>query len=291
MSKYIPSVLYDDLTVQKLYSVHYYEYSHNYEFPGEAHMFWEMVYIDSGDAIITSENNEFILTRGEVYFHPPGEWHKIKATSTAPSVVIVGFECKSEAMHFFKDKVLRVGQHQKELISKIISEYTNCFETPLDRVFCYKLKRRTDAVFGSQQLLKNYLSELLILFMRTPISDKQYPQISKNNYDAHLNIIVNYMYSHINKNITVAELENFSSLSKSSINKLFAETFSVSPIRYFHTIKIERAKQLLRENNYNVSQISDMLGYSAIHYFSRRFKQITGMSPIEYSRSIKALIP
>ena len=39
----------------------------------------------------------------------------------------------------------------------------------------------------------------------------------------------------------------------------------------------------------NFTQISDFLGYSSIHYFSRQFKKITGMTPSEYSSSIKAL--
>ena len=40
-----------------------------------------------------------------------------------------------------------------------------------------------------------------------------------------------------------------------------------------------------------MTQISDMLGYSSVHYFSRQFKRIAGMSPVEYSRSVKALMP
>ena len=50
------------------------------------------------------------------------------------------------------------------------------------------------------------------------------------------------------------------------------------------------AKKYLREDNYNISQISEILGYSGIHYFSRQFKKVTGMSPTEYSISIKAMV-
>ena len=54
-------------------------------------------------------------------------------------------------------------------------------------------------------------------------------------------------------------------------------------------MKIEYAKQLIRENQMNFTQISDFLGYSSIHYFSRQFKKISGMTPSEYASSIKAL--
>ena len=53
-------------------------------------------------------------------------------------------------------------------------------------------------------------------------------------------------------------------------------------------MKIELAKSYLRENNYNVTQISEILGFSSIHYFSRQFKKKVGMSPIEYSNSVLA---
>lgn len=291
MKKYTASILNDDLTVKKIYSVHYFEYSPDYAFPGEKHGFWEMIYIDKGQAVITSGTEEILLSQGEAYFHAPDEWHTIKSTKTSPQVIILGFDCQSPAMNFFNKRCVKVGQKQKELISKIISEYTNCFDTPLNKVFCYKLTKRGDTVFGSQQLLKNYISELLIMFFRTTLSDRQYPLISKNNDDSRLNFIINYMHSHIEKTLTIPELEKCSSLNKSTICRLFRETFSSSPMQYFHNMKIERAKQLLRENNYNVSQISEILGYSSVHYFSRQFKKLTNMSPIEYSRSVKALIP
>ena len=52
---------------------------------------------------------------------------------------------------------------------------------------------------------------------------------------------------------------------------------------------MDLAKQMIRENHYNFTQIADTLGFSSIHYFSRQFKRITGMTPSEYASSIKAL--
>ena len=56
-------------------------------------------------------------------------------------------------------------------------------------------------------------------------------------------------------------------------------------------MSIELAKKYLREDNYNISQIAELLGYSSVHYFSLQFKKETGMSPSEYSTSIKAMSP
>ena len=55
------------------------------------------------------------------------------------------------------------------------------------------------------------------------------------------------------------------------------------------TAQMQFAKQLIRENEMNFTQISDFLSYSSIHYFSRQFKKLSGMTPTEYATSIKAL--
>ena len=54
-------------------------------------------------------------------------------------------------------------------------------------------------------------------------------------------------------------------------------------------MKIDMAKQLIRTEQMNFTQISEKLGYSSIHYFSRQFKKLTGMTPSEYASSIKAM--
>lgn len=40
--------------VERIYSVHYFEFSKDYTFPGEAHDFWEFVYVDKGEIIATA---------------------------------------------------------------------------------------------------------------------------------------------------------------------------------------------------------------------------------------------
>ncbi len=46
---------------------------------------------------------------------------------------------------------------------------------------------------------------------------------------------------------------------------------------------------MIRDEQMNFTQISESLGYSSIHYFSRQFKNITGMTPSEYASSIRAI--
>lgn len=56
-------------------------------------------------------------------------------------------------------------------------------------------------------------------------------------------------------------------------------------LEYFKWLRIEEVKLLIREMQYNYTKIAEALGYSSIHYFSRDYKKMTGMSPSEYSKS------
>ena len=78
-------------------------------------------------------------------------------------------------------------------------------------------------------------------------------------------------------------------IGRSQLQKLFREEYQRGVIEFFSRMKIDFAKQLIRENEMNFTQISDFLSYSSIHYFSRQFKKLSGMTPTEYATSIKAL--
>ena len=71
--------------------------------------------------------------------------------------------------------------------------------------------------------------------------------------------------------------------------KLFKKKTSLGIIEYFSHMKINTAKELIRTGQMNFTQISEHLGYTSIHYFSRQFKKVTAMTPSEYASSIKAM--
>lgn len=291
MTLYSGVNLKDTIVIKKLYTVHYYEYSKEYRFTGESHNFWEFVYVDKGEVTVVADEKSYILKQGSSIFHKPNEWHNIYANGTvAPNIVIFTFESASKDMSFFENKILFVGQEQKRLISKIITEYTNAFSSPLNDPYTNRLIRRSDAFFASEQLLKLYLTELLITFIRSNNMSGQKTMANINQNNSTMNLILNYMNENIGKNITLKDLMRYSGTNRTTIENIFRENFEVGAIDYFIKLKIEYAKKYLRENNYNITQISEILGYSSIHYFSRQFKKVTGMNPTEYIMSIKAMM-
>ncbi len=278
--------------IEKLFSVHYFEYSKDFSFCGEKHNFWEFVYVDKGEITATADDRERVLSQGNVIFHKPDEWHNIRANGKiAPNVAIVSFECNSAAMKFFEGQVFKVGQEQKNLVSKIILEYTNAFQTPLGDIFTQELELKESPEIGAEQLIKQYICEFLILFIRQKTPGIQYRSFTVNNSSSMVSILENFMLEHLSEPMSIERLMRYSGLNRMGVNRLFKSNYGVSPIQHFIMLKIEMAKKYIREDNYNITQISEILGYSSVHYFSIQFKKTTGMTPSEYSNSIKAMSP
>ncbi len=288
---YIGCPLDDIISIDQLFTVHYYEFSSKCHYSGEAHDFWEMVYVDKGKITVIANQTEHSLEQGSIIFHKPGEWHKLKANCTvAPNIAVVSFSCKSDAMTFFEDKILSVNNYQKKLISRMLAEYSNAFSTPLNIPGNGCLELKANSSIGSMQLLKQTISEFLISLMRSSVPLSNQASLFKStSSDALVDLLVNFMEDNICKNLQLCDLIAYSGANKATITNSFKDNFGMGAIEYFIRLKIEQAKRFLREDTYNITQIADVLGYSGIHYFSRQFKKVTGMSPSEYSHSVKTM--
>ncbi|MCM1530306.1 MAG: response regulator [Alistipes sp.] len=84
-------------------------------------------------------------------------------------------------------------------------------------------------------------------------------------------------------NITTMEYvaENFE-ISKDYFGKLFKLNFGIHFNQFYSVLKIEYSKALIRNYNYKAYEISEILGYSSRDYFTKIFREITGITPTEY---------
>lgn len=101
MKKYFKHKLENLLVIDKIVTIHYFEFDKNFKSKVEAHDFWELVYADKEDILCTADGETLVLKQGELLFHKPDEVHSLAANGkNAPNVFIVSFECKSEAVQF-----------------------------------------------------------------------------------------------------------------------------------------------------------------------------------------------
>ena len=204
-------------------------------------------------------------------------------------------------MDFFRGKVLHVNEADRRLLARIVNEARTFLEGRLDDPYQTSLTVRSDAPPGAAQIIRTCLEQFLIGLarryrkdsvqtvqkdIRSFIPDKT---TTENADEEMFSQIAAYLSDNLSSHITIKKICSDNLIGRSRLQKLFQEKCGLGIIEYFSHMKIDAAKQLIRNEQMNFTQISENLGYSSIHYFSRQFKKITGMTPSEYASSIKAM--
>ncbi|MDQ0874170.1 hypothetical protein QFZ77_002829 [Paenibacillus sp. V4I3] len=227
-----PSIqLQESLTIQTLFSFHYFEYAKGFVFDGEQHDFWEILYVDKGEVEIRADDHIHTLHQGNIIFHKPEEFHtvSVKHEHTPPNLIVICFECTSPAMTIFEKKILALGDRERNILSLIIQEGFHAFLPPFDKPTVHHLERNPDAPFASEQMIKSYLEVLLITLIRnqeqasTPDSMK-YKQSSLQKEKAEQRIvqqIMEYLKANLSQSFTQDHLCQTFHLGKSRLKELF----------------------------------------------------------------------
>lgn len=95
-----------------------------------------------------------------------------------------------------------------------------------------------------------------------------------------------YIEKHLDYPISLEELSESCSLSKSSLCLKFKEETGKTLNSFIHERKIEKSKELIR-SGLSFSAISYYLGYSSQSHFTRMFEKVTGLSPLEFKKSLE----
>ncbi|WP_373232756.1 helix-turn-helix domain-containing protein [Cohnella sp.] len=286
----------ESIKIKKLFSFHYFEYTKGYVFEGEQHDFWEFLYVDKGAVEVRADDRTIQLSQGMIIFHKPGEFHTVRVSQQhkPPNLIVISFECKSPYMSRLENSIMTLEKKERDLLALIVQEGYQTFEPPFDDPSIHRLSPHPRAPFAGKQVMKAYLEILLISLLRNEepssrLEPRKIPSMQKDRADSMMaEQIIAYMRKNIADNLSLDQLCKALHIGKSRLKELFQSKKGTGAMDYFKQLKIEEAKSLVREEQYNFTEIAAKLGYGSIHYFSRDFKRCTGMSPSEYARSVKA---
>lgn len=289
---YYKTPLNEVIVIERIVTVHYFEFAKDYVYKGEKHDFWEFLYVDKGEVEIMAETKGYKLEQGDIVFHKPNEFHSVWANGKiAPNIVVISFECTSAGIKYFENKILKLSDSLKNLLGEIIKEAKNAFENRLEENYS-RLKKRNNSPFGSEQLLKLYIEAFLIKLAREDrisINKDRISFTTKKRMECDIvNSIIEYMKVNIGGNYSFEEICRIFLIGKTHLKIMFKSITGFGVMTYFRMLKMEEAKRMIREGKYNFTEISELLGYDSIHYFSRCFKKHENMSPSEYALSVKA---
>ncbi len=288
MSQYSPLCPERPFAIRELYTVHYFEYAAGYAFQGETHDFWELLYVDRGLLRVTAGEQVRELRQGQLIFHAPGEFHALSSVGVPPDLIVVSFDCGGD-MERFRDLVTDVSKAERSLLARIVAESGGAFSTPLNDPSTTTLHRAPDAPFGAEALVCAALEELLIRLARRLSVDDSAPDAAPADADG-FERTVEYLERHVGESLSLEQICRDNYLGRSQLQKIFHEHTGGGVMEYFGRLKINAARRMIRAGRYNFTQIAALCGFQSVHYFSRRFRQLTGMSPSEYAQSVRMLL-
>ena len=155
-----------------------------------------------------------------------------------------------------------------EKIDRIASVWSSLFTTA------------SGADYMRDMLINQYLSTLLTIIM----SESWHPEDQEDLPKKRMQLIVvkEWIDENYGSKITLDQLSHDFFINKYYLSKSFKEQYGVSISNYLLSVRITKAKQLLRFSDKTVEAIGYECGLGAPHYFSQRFKEVEGVPPSKY---------
>lgn len=293
MKKYFKHKLQNLINVSKIVTIHYFEFEKNFKTNGESHDFWELVYAEKESVICNANGKSITVEEGEILFHKPNEQHALSANGkAAPNVFILSFVCKSDAMRFFEDKKLRLDNSLVKFIYSILNEGKRTFNIPYSDPNLKKMELLPNPTLGGEQLIKNYLEIFLINLLRLQTETEEKNTIFLPNKELSgrpVKEVISLLENNVYSTLTINDVCKKAAYGRAYLFRVFKEKTGKTIMEYYLNLKIEKAKQLLRENELSVKEISELLSFNEPNYFTKTFKRITGLTPTAYKRRAMSL--
>lgn len=96
--------------------------------------------------------------------------------------------------------------------------------------------------------------------------------------------VVAALEERFNENLSMKEMAELAGLSSTQFNVRFRTLLRMSPTEYVVRLRIEAAQQQLLQTDRDISDIGMDVGFFDQSHFTRRFREITGMTPLAYRR-------
>lgn len=248
------------------------------------HNFAELSFVIEGSGEEILNGKRHALKRGSVSLLLPNHIHKIlipTGSKLTKYCCMFDIELLLSYAHDpqIRDKILKIGN---ELPSHydLPEEHLNYFTSLIEEMFKeYHSKR-----LGKNTIIQSKLSEAIVFLLRT--TQEQEEQDSLLNLDKSNTVMemLKYIHLHYNKELNLPLLSERLERNQKYLSSVFKRHIGQSFVEYLHHLRIGRATSLLLTTNLNISDIALEIGFDNFRTFSRVFKEIRGMTPLEFRR-------
>lgn len=221
-------------------------------------------------------HNIMFITKGSCDFYFDGRKHRLSAGDVAYYASGVDREAKNHlpgtALYAFDFELFGCNKLPLPEVTHL-----NSFES-----FMPNFKSFFSSWYQKYDGYKLTCSGIFMIILSTLI----FPT-SQKSVSPHVSTIKAYIADHLNEAMTVDEIANAVNLSPAYCGALFVKSESMTIHEFINTMRINRAKDILVNDTLSIAEVSAIVGYNDVFYFSKKFKLLAGASPSEYRRSNK----
>ena len=222
-----------------------------------------ILYVWNGEATFYMERGKTVIVRdGEVAFLPRQKKYRMEYTAERTTFVVVNFDLLDKSngyVSLFEDITMLAKDDMTHRIAKIMMNFELC-----------SVSKTVDATLRKKELMYRLLGSLF--------ASNSY-LLTRNDTNSQIAEGVHLLEQTYLENLPVGQYAEASHVSISTFRSLFQKQFGMSPLKYRNHLRIERARELLREGGFTVAEVAYASGFENVGYFCRYYRRITGEAP------------
>ena len=245
---------------------------------------WTLYDVIQGELHIRIGAETAVLRGGDILLLS-AEWpHSIRVTVQTPTrVFTMALELDGKGLERLGRLQTALSPSGFQALGDIIDYADDIFNITADsRQYTDSVDK--DTTVSVKQILQAKIELFLLELLEQCPEAQDAAPVSRSQLVARTN---EELRRHLCDSVSSEDICQRLNLSKSYLSSLYKRKTGKSIIAHFNEMKIEEARRLIASGRYNFTEIAERLGFSSIHYFSRMFKSVAGMTPSEYEKSLK----
>ena len=249
---------------------------------------FSLIFCDKGEANLSFSSKQLTLKSGECAFFPPNTEFTALVASKNVTVFYAVFSMKENSVSLFSGKPIAVSSFGKSLLIRLLKFCPLYFKTDKYNSISHLPERQEDCSPLTEQSIR-LLLELFIIECIKPADKSIITQLRDDDTATESQKITSEIYAylteHTHDRISLADVADALYFSESYIKKAFRKETGKTIMQVFSELKIEEAKKLIAQG-VPFGEISEKLSFCNKNYFTAVFKEVSGMTPSDYKKSL-----
>lgn len=268
-------------TLNDILFIYYNRYAPRFRFQGEKHNFYEFFYVMEGNMIASIDNEQCNLSAGDFIVVSPMRFHSMYPNNTYAASVAIAFDATGYEPTTF-GMGMKLSPFCRDLLSLILNIYAKNYREADFALKMNSTQNEKDFAYG--QMLKSSVELLLVSLLQDYKQSKLSVSKQEKEKSAQAQKIMHYLETHYTENPSLATIAAALNYSVPHLCRIFKAAYNESIGNYMIQLKVNEAMKLIEKGEKQLGEISDILGFDSISYFSKVFKKYTDMTPSAYKK-------